>query len=205
MPIVNFSSASMIDFREGAYCPIDGNYNTPKERERSGGICLWNTHVGLCISEREANYYDDSDFYMTVWNPETGSAEEIMFATTRGWSYPAMGSSVDAGPEVIAAYEAWFAARVAEKRRIGRAKKAAALVAERVREKDIAMKAGVPVVALRKWRRREAPNRFDAAVKLLTSNLRSGFRISLRGQLVDFLSGRGKFLSPFSDRQWEYL
>lgn len=72
---------------------------------------VWKTHVGICLSEREANGSYDSDFFMLVWNWGTMQPEEICFASTRGWTYPALGSSVDATPEVRAAYDAWRKAR----------------------------------------------------------------------------------------------
>ena len=72
---------------------------------------VWKTHVGLCLSEREMNGYNDSDFFMTIWDEEKSEPREVMFATTRGWTYPAMGSSVDATPEVRAKYDAYVAAQ----------------------------------------------------------------------------------------------
>jgi len=69
----------------------------------------WHEYVGLCLRDREHNGYDDSDFWMTVWDAEKGAPEEICFASTRGWSYPSYGSFVDATPEVRAAYDAWKA------------------------------------------------------------------------------------------------
>lgn len=67
----------------------------------------YETHHGLCIQEREHNGYDDSDFYMLVWNPETNLPESICFASTRGWSYPCYASHVDATPEIQAKYDAY--------------------------------------------------------------------------------------------------
>lgn len=75
--------------------------------EYSSLLWLYDTHVGLCISDYERNGYDDSDFYMVVWNWEKMHTETIEFASTRGWSYPAMGSKPDATPEVLAAYAEW--------------------------------------------------------------------------------------------------
>jgi hypothetical protein len=69
-------------------------------------VWTWATHVGMCVSEREMNGRDDSDFYMTVYIPEKDTFESKLFATTRGWSYPGFGSHVDATPEVKARYEA---------------------------------------------------------------------------------------------------
>jgi hypothetical protein len=83
-----------------------GGYNL---RPCEGKYYLYNTHQGLCLQEFERNGYHDSDFYMVVWNPATKTPETIEFATTRGWTYPCFGSSVDATPEVIAEYEAYLA------------------------------------------------------------------------------------------------
>ena len=77
-------------------------------------VWLYDTHVGLCLQDREANYYDDSDWYMLVWNPETNDTKEICFASTRGWTYPCYGSSPDATPEVKAAANAYFLAQSIE-------------------------------------------------------------------------------------------
>lgn len=67
------------------------------------------THHGLVISERECNMHDDSDFFCTVWNPETGTAEEIMWGTTRGAMGPMYGYNckVDAEQWVLEAYARW--------------------------------------------------------------------------------------------------
>ena len=72
-------------------------------------LYLHTTDHGFCISDREMNGRDDSDFLMTVWNPDTCEAKETCFATTRGWSYPCYGSSPDAMPSVMVAYMDWRA------------------------------------------------------------------------------------------------
>ena len=69
-------------------------------------IFMETSHVGLVCSTHEHNYYDDSDFHAVVWNPGTASPEEITYSTTRGWCYP-NSATVDATPEVKAAYEAF--------------------------------------------------------------------------------------------------
>lgn len=87
---------------------------------------LYETHHGLCIRDREMNGYDDSDFYMLIWDEELQQPFEVCFASTRGWSYPCYGSSPDATPEVMAAYEAW---RQREMARINRHRERIALLA----------------------------------------------------------------------------
>jgi hypothetical protein len=75
-------------------------------RKGNGDYWLYDTYVGLCVAERERNMRDDSDFYMTVWDEATKSFKEIMFATTRAWTYPMMASKVDAPESLIAKYKA---------------------------------------------------------------------------------------------------
>ena len=76
--------------------------------ESANRFWLYDTHVGLCVAEREMNGYNDSDFYMTVYEPETNSFKEIEFATTRGWSYPCLTSRVDASPEIMEKYKQYL-------------------------------------------------------------------------------------------------
>jgi hypothetical protein len=93
-----------------ARCAAEGGQWIGGQADHSGlTIFTWKTYVGLCVADREMNGYDDSDFYMTVYEPATDSFSEIMFATTRGWSYPAMGSSPDATAEVAEKYRAHLA------------------------------------------------------------------------------------------------
>lgn len=101
MPLVQFTT-------DKASIPVDArNVNFIKDYQQGTDVWTWTTHEGFCISEREANRYDDSDFYMTIWDDAKGKAQEVMFATTRGWSYPAMASKPDASPEIHAKYQAW--------------------------------------------------------------------------------------------------
>lgn len=106
------------------------NVREGKEQTSNGEVPIWTyeSHNGLCIADREMNGYDDSDFYMLVWNHEKGEPEEIMFATTRGWSYPSMASYVDATPEVLALHDA-HVRKVQKEMSIARDKAQAAKVA----------------------------------------------------------------------------
>jgi hypothetical protein len=70
------------------------------------------TWVGCVTGLREMNGYDDSDFYASVWDDAAGCLREVMYATTRGWSYP-NGAAVDATPEVLAKVAAWREAEAA--------------------------------------------------------------------------------------------
>lgn len=82
-----------------------------------GSIYLQTTHVGVVLELREMNGYDDSDFYAVVWDTEKGETKRVVYASTRGWTYP-NGAAVDATPEVLAAYTAWTDKRRAEAMRL---------------------------------------------------------------------------------------
>jgi hypothetical protein len=70
------------------------------------------TWEGAVLATGEHNGYDDSDFYAVVWDAEAGEPREIIYASTRGWTYN-NSATVDATPEVLAAYDAWKAERAA--------------------------------------------------------------------------------------------
>lgn len=103
MPIVHMTSNNDETFPEGAICPLEYAHQRHKFV-----VVTYETHVGLCVAEQERNMRDDSDFYMIVWDAERGATDKIMYASTRGWTYPCMRSHRDATPEVAAAYRAWL-------------------------------------------------------------------------------------------------
>ncbi len=106
----------------------DGTYT-----DRMVPLWTWHERVGLCLAERERNMYDDSDFFMLVWDPTEKRAYEIEFASTRGWSYPSFGSFVDATPEVRAEYDAWKT----EQDRVAREARAARLATQPTQGKRV--------------------------------------------------------------------
>lgn len=65
--------------------------------EKCKGRVLW-------LGER--NFYDDSDFFAMVWDPETKTAKKVQYATTRAWTYN-NSAHPDALPEYVEAYQAW--------------------------------------------------------------------------------------------------
>lgn len=172
-------------------------------RKTFGPYCniTWEEFNGFCLRDREANGYHDSDFHMLIWNPVSGKPFEICFASTRGWSYPSYASSVDATPEVRAAYEAWKAAQ--ERRR--RVSEKLARRAERIR-----IARAIGETNYRNLRKLEAvvPGGYwNETIKLLTStNLRSAFRKSLKAQILAWYRDPSpKYSSPLSRKQWEYV
>lgn len=90
----------------------------------SGPLYMKTTHEGLVLALGEHNYYDDSDFYAVVWNPEKRCAEEVGYASTRGWTYP-NNAVVDASPDVMSAYVEWKRAQRAEQIRLQELREAA--------------------------------------------------------------------------------
>lgn len=81
-------------------------------------LYMQTTHRGLVLETRERNGYHDSDFYANVWNPETGTIEQVEYASTRGWTYPC-NATVDATDEVVEAANAYLRKR-AEARYVSR-------------------------------------------------------------------------------------
>lgn len=190
MPIIRMTDAGATNLPSGAYCPLPHIWQAK--------IALYETHHGLCISEHERNGYDDSDFYMTVWNPEKGEPEHIEFASTRGWSYPCYGSFADATPEVRAEYDTYI-------KRVRRHCRAVDLVAKRAEATTVSGAIGCPrkrVEALR----HQSGQAWPRVKTLLMSKLRSAFRKSLKAQIVAWCRDTApKYPSPLSPRQWDYI
>lgn len=184
------------EFHVGEYCPLPGVNGMNDDRQ---GHTLYLTHEGLCLIDTERNMYDDSDFYMTVWNPVTKRPSNIMFATTRGWSYPCYNSWVDATPEVRAEYKAyldyeWRKAEILARRK------------ERMANSEIARKAGLNRAQVERLKEVVGASAWDGVKRLITSNLRSGFRLSLRQQIMNWINDPApKFARPLSPKQMAYL
>lgn len=190
---------------EGAYAPL-GSDNTKKLIHERGALILWETHKGLCVSEREMNGSSDSDFFMTVWDEENQCAKEIMFATTRGWSYPSMASYVDASEEIRQKVKAYGEEQIQKITQKQRHEKAKILKKERAEYRKLAEEHQFPSFRLCKLIRKSGDDNGKAILKLLKSNLRSQFRMSLRERLVSWLQDNAPaYQSPFSHKQWEYL
>jgi len=160
----------------------------------------WEEYQGKCIREWENNGYDDSDFYMCVWDEETQAPKSICFATTRGWTYPSYGSFVDATPEVLQAYQAYETKRLRKNR-----------ICEKWENRKeymrIAKQAGLAnYLQVIKLSKVTPYGMWSNVVRLLTTNLRSSFRKSMREQIVNWVNDPApKYNSPLSKRQWEYV
>lgn len=191
---------------DGAYCPMGGE-NLAEKRTVSGAMVLWNECEGFCLYETERNGYDDSDFFMTVWDPVSKEPLTRIFATTRAWSGPSMASFVDATPEVREAYRLWKAEQEVHQELARRTFRAEELLKQRQRIRDIAILADVPVLRLRSFFKTEHRDHVEAAMALLSSKrLRNLFRVNMRNQLIGWLKDVSPpFPSPFSHKQWPYI
>ena len=202
--IIHMTANNRETFPDGAYCPI-GQYNRPSEVKEGLTIVLYTTHHGLCLHSRERNMHDDSDFFMTVWNVEKGAPEEICFASTRGWSYPCYGSDVDATPEVQAAYEAWGTREKAILRKLSRAGKAKKLRLVRRTMYQLAGTHGFSYLKLLHLRT-TYHGTWQKVMYLLTARIRSGFKLSLRNQVIAWLKNpESKYYEPLTRNQAMYV
>lgn len=208
MAIVKFSFlkiGSENEYPEGAYCSL-GESNSESERTRSGEyMILWELYKGLCLVDTERNYYNDSDFVMTIWDDELGEPFEYMFATTRGWTYPSYGSRVDATPEVVAKYEAWKEAKRLEALKKQRSAKAKELAAMRATMWKISSENNVPFLKVKELSKIYRGDTYSSIEKLMTTKLRSEFRKSLKNQILSWLKSENDFKTPLSKRQMNYL
>lgn len=79
------------------------------------------TFMNRVLKTWENNGYDDSDFYALVWSDENNKPLEIMYATTRFWSYPNT-AIVDADEETLKKYKA-FCEKLEQERKAEEEKK----------------------------------------------------------------------------------
>jgi hypothetical protein len=168
--------------------------------EKGREIYLYDTHVGYCIRDYERNGYDDSDFMMEFWNPVTNKPETICFASTRGWSYPAYGSHPDAGPDIRKAYDDYVAYHRKKSYVMGR-------WSQRNKDIEIAKACNFPNrFIVNRIRKVFVGDEWLRVEKLLTSNLRSEFRINIRNQIIKWaMEENPKYNSPLSAKQRRYI
>lgn len=214
MPIIRLGSASDIGKPNFAYHLLQQDFEVyidgvPQgERPIKYGpnvYATYETHHGLCIRDFERNGYDDSDWYMVVWNPDKKEPETIEFASTRGWSYPCYASAPDATPEVLQDYANYqFANDWLHDRRVFE-KKVQALCDFRQLAKENAAYLGFPFQRFYRLRKL-APAVQEKLIWLLTANIRSDFKKKLRAQVVSWLNDPApKYTVPLSTKQLEWV
>lgn len=97
--------------------PIRASYTLDETHARilgwdttfNGPLMIETTYEGCVIRIWERNGYDDSDFIAQVWDDSRGEVIQVVYASTRGWSY-ANSAKVDVTPEVMEKIEKWHAA-----------------------------------------------------------------------------------------------
>lgn len=194
MPIVHMHDNNSSEFPDGAYCPIGGySYNFNQDIQQNNVIVLSESHHGLCLYETENNYYDDSDFFMVVWNPELKKTEKINFATTRAWTYPCYASKPDATKRVKTEYEAWL--KYEERKQ--------AILAKRKARQKMQAECRVMGITHLEYAKAIGSGLFDVIYSLLkVKKFRSTFRSSCAHQVREWLANAdAKFNTPLSKRQ----
>lgn len=195
----------------GAFALIEKAYSDPLGGEWIGwknavtnNYYVHETHQGLVLGTGERNGYDDSDFTVTVWNPEKRAPETFVYATTRYPTYH-LYAHVDATEEVQAAATKHYAyaqryATVMGKRQQSR------------RYADIARKVGCPMSAVRRLDQAPLTSPADRdrmmqiACSFKAGRLRSAFKKSLGERVVAWLMDPSPaYPSPLSKRQMECL
>lgn len=185
------------------------HYADPEFKSKKGPECsrfcfkpspeYWEKkHIGMCVEEFERNGYHDSDFYMTYYVPEKDTFYTNEFATTRAGCGAAFGSCVDASPEIMERYEAW---------KIRQDKLRNAYYRRRTRKKihAIAKSTDLKFSKVKKIFDLYGEEKALRMSKLLTTNLRSKFKISLRDQLLKWLRGESTYNFPFTIKQLNYI
>ncbi len=211
MPIIHMGSRNADSYPEGAYCPFGPrSENSKVELDRlatngvRGGMVLYTTHHGLCIRDYEQNGYNDSDWFMVVWNPEEKKPETILFASTRGWTYPCYASAADATPEVMAEYEAYQEA--VKQRHLSLKRKARAKALRAVHTNLRKVLTGQGAIRLQALRHTLGEKTVENLVWLLTAKIRSSFKKSLRDQVILWTQDPApRYPTPLSRKQLGYL
>ena len=150
--------------------------------------------VGRVISMREANGYHDSDFYATYMRDD-GTLGELEYASTRGWSLCQWGIHRCNRMMLSKPYEAIMR----ERHERDEALREATLDKE-------AVKCNITREQYDRLRNAYYGAEFQAIVKLLSSNLRSAFRIKLANQVRAWLEEDSpKYRTPLSPKQLQYV
>lgn len=97
MPIFQYIEKDKFDPTNPNHLEREEKYWT-NEGEQTRFYHLERRYVGLVVSEREENGYNDSDWYATVYDPDTDTFFEVQTGTTRhAWIG---GCSIDASDEI---------------------------------------------------------------------------------------------------------
>jgi hypothetical protein len=185
-----------VDFPEGSYCPLSrpyGSYNTQDDIKNDSIVVLSTSHHGLCLFVTELNCYDDSDFFMVVWDPVLKKTEKINFATTRAWTYPCYASTPDATPAVKSEYAEWKKYQERKEH----------VLAKRKARQKARIEATEMQISVQHYAKAVNSGCFELIYSLLkVKKFRSAFRESCAAQVREWLVSQDtKFSTPLSKRQ----
>lgn len=153
---------------------------------------------GRVVDTYERNGRDDSDFY-AVYKADDGSFKEIMYATTRGYTYD-NGASIDCTVELRNEYVD----------KLNKENQARIDLFYKIREDKIneaCVKANITREQYNTLRSLYNVPYTNAILKLLSSKLRSPYRISLANQVRAWLENPAdqRYRYPLSPKQINYL
>lgn len=190
MPIINGAT-------DKQNLPVNAQ-NVTETVDQNQTVWLYETYVGKCVYQYEVNGYDDSDFFMVVYDDATDSFKHQLFATTRGYVIGGFGSSADATPEVKARYNQW----VEEQRQAKRKEVRNARAIERLKlKRDISKLCKEYDLPYSKMIALRHSNSIDAIVGLFGSRIRNKFKLNLRNQVITWATSDSQYMSPLSPRQ----
>lgn len=161
------------------------------------------SYIGLCLFESERNMYDDSDFYMTVWDKELKAPKKICFASTRGACGAAYGSFVDATPDVLEAYNNWLLEQQKQNELNARKSQAYKLLAFRKECQKAAQGNAYKFYTLKKTIGLQDTQKI---LNLLNGRIRNQFKLNLKSQVLAWLSNPApQYKTPLSNKQMQYI
>jgi len=157
-----------------------------------------------CVARWEYSMYDDSDFYVAVYDAELDTFWQVQTWTTRfARPDPCWDPSVNAPMELIAEYNrrhAMWRHKDNRKQTFTHNQNRRAEFEKRVAEFNLPTKARL---RLRRWLMTLEPAQMNQIVTLLSTKLRSSFRKSLRDQMIRWAGELDtRFDGPFSPKQF---
>lgn len=168
-------------------------YDCNKESDQNEFIMV-EFAIGRVVTKREENMHDDSDFFASYVTLD-GEVKEHCYSSTRFWTYN-NSATIDATEQHRTTYDAYINAQLE--------------LAERTKQALIANAAKKAKLTIAQYDKLRAAYRdyatFQRVLKLLSSNLRSDFRIKLAVQVREWLDMDSPvYLTPLSMKQLSYV
>lgn len=149
--------------------------------------------VGACIRDWERNGYDDSDFFVTVWNEDKQTIENVLHNSTRYGIGYGVKVTIDASEEVLKKYKRWQRLQ-SIKSRLKTRKELMELA------KHYGLSSRHAFIRLQKCPQNEVMRLLE------TKNFRSSFRASLAKQVREWVENPSpRYPQPLSRAQYDSL